>query len=190
MMRSSLVALLCAAMLPNLAACTQTTDLGIECKMTKQKPGCEGDDCSINIDPADVTDEALGYPTLDYIAEGAADCDDLLCLRSRNRKYDDAETAAMGYCTAPCHEDADCSPDWEGNSPSQLVCKQLLNESGAVDEEAQAKYCVLPETEAPGSSGGVIAGDGSGSGESDGTEGASGDNAGDSSTESDPAGEV
>lgn len=193
MMRSSLVALLCAALLPNLAACTQTTDLGYPCEMSKQKSGCEGDDCATFIERSEVTDMDLGYPTLDYIAEGAAGCDDLLCLRSRNRRYEEGskpEDVAMGYCTAPCHEDADCSPDWEGNEKSDLVCKQLLNESGEVDKESQAKYCVRPETEAPGTSGGVIVGDGSENGEAGGTEGASGDTAGDSSTEGDPATEI
>lgn len=143
MNRTSLAVLLCAATLSTLVACSQTTDLGFTCEMTKQAPGCEGEeqDCTVNIDPADITDTELGYPTLDYLAEGVAECDDLICLRSRNRSYDDTSSAAMGYCTAPCQDDADCSPDFEGKK-NTLKCKQLLNENGA----SQAKYCVLPET--------------------------------------------
>lgn len=143
MNRTSLAVPFCAAALLTLAACSQTTDLGFTCEMTKQAPGCEGEeqDCTVNIDPADITDPALGYPTLDYLAEGVAECDDLICLRSRNRHYGDTASAAMGYCTAPCQDDADCSPDFEGKK-NTLVCKQLLNEGGA----SEARYCVLPET--------------------------------------------
>lgn len=123
-----------------LSACTQTTDLGFTCEMTKQKADCTGDDCTEPIDPASITDPALGYPTMDYIAEGVAECDDLVCLRSRNREYpDDTEKVAMGYCSAPCINDDDCSPDWEGKK-HKLTCRQLLGET---ESTSQAKYCVL-----------------------------------------------
>jgi hypothetical protein len=126
-----------------LPACTQTTDLGFTCEMTKQKADCTGDDCAENIDPKEITDAEKGYPTIDYIAEGVAECDDLVCLRSRNRRYEDTETAAMGYCTAPCQNDDDCTPDYNGDKHT-LTCKQLLGENGTAT--SQAKYCVLPET--------------------------------------------
>lgn len=142
MKRTSLLASLGAAALLTLSACSLTTDLGFTCEMTKQKADCEGENCTENIDPAEITDGELGYPAIDYLAEGVAECDDLICLRSRNRRYDDTSSAAMGYCTAPCQDDDDCTPDFEGKK-NTLVCKQLLNEGGA----SQSKYCVLPETE-------------------------------------------
>jgi hypothetical protein len=116
-------------------------------------PKCEGvpagEECPIvNLSPDKVTDPELGYPILDYVSEGVAECDDLVCLRSRNRRYEDTTAAAMGYCTAPCQTNDDCSPDFEGKKKT-LVCKQLRPEgvSGMEEQDTQAKYCVLPETE-------------------------------------------
>lgn len=148
MNRTSLIILICAAFLLTIPACTQTTDLGFTCEMTK--PDCdgvpEGEECpTVNIDPSKATDSELGYPTVDYLAKGVAECDDLICLRSRNRRYEDTASVAMGYCTAPCQTDADCSPDFEGKK-NTLVCKQIEPEVGTDEELSQAKYCVLPET--------------------------------------------
>ena len=135
-------ALFFAALSLSSAACTQTTDLGIGCEMTKQAPDCTGDECTVPIDPASITDAERGYPIMDYIAQGVAECDDLVCMRSRYRKYEDTETVAMGYCSAPCQNDDDCSPDYNGDKHT-LTCRQLLGDTG----QSQAKYCVLPATE-------------------------------------------
>jgi hypothetical protein len=129
-----------------LGACAKT-DLGSTCKMTEP---CDAGVCPIT--PGQVSNTAV-----DYIAFGAADCDDLVCLRSAGTKNPDNDTAqAKGYCTTPCINNDNCSPDYQGHS-DQLQCQRLLLDQdflnalqdGGLYQEffpngVSSTYCVKP----------------------------------------------
>ncbi len=145
-------AFLCSLMAAGgLVGCSSTKDLGATCKMTR--PGDNG--------PEDISEDKVADPAVDYIALGSAECDDLVCIRTAGSANPENELGmARGYCTAPCIDDLDCQPDFEGNEKT-LKCTQLLLDQSfldALEQEdpqtyeqifgsgASAKYCIKPRS--------------------------------------------
>jgi hypothetical protein len=136
-----------------LGACSKT-DLGATCKMTK--PCGDGGVCAIA--PDQVANTAV-----DYVALGSAECDDLVCLRTaRSNNPPNTATEAFGYCTTPCINADNCSPDFQGHS-GNLNCDRLLLDQAFLDalmqqdpatyrrvfgNGASSTYCVLPRGDA------------------------------------------
>jgi len=138
------------SLLVSFAGCEMTKDLGATCAMTK--PGDDG--------PEEIDEDKVADTRIDYIALGSAECDDLVCIRTSDSANPENELGkARGYCTAPCIDDLDCEPDFEGNKT--LKCERLLLDEtflSALKENdpetyeqifgsgASAKYCIKPRT--------------------------------------------
>lgn len=151
MPRILLPALLLAALVGGAVGCQAKTDLAQTCKMTRPDP----DGNTQEIEEAKLSD-----PTIDYVALGAAECDDLVCIRSANtdRNPEHENGGGRGYCTRPCIDDADCNPDFQGNEGT-LVCARLLLDQAFLDalqesdpvayeqafgSDTASRYCVYP----------------------------------------------
>lgn len=110
------------------------------------------------ISPGKVSNERV-----DYIALGSVDCTDLVCLRTAG-SANPANTAdeAWGYCSSPCIDKTNCSPDYQGKD-NKLVCQRLLLDQGFLDSYklsnpaeyeavfgngASSTYCILPSSAA------------------------------------------
>jgi hypothetical protein len=142
---ASTIAVLLAA---GLAGCSVETDLGQTCKMTR--PDTEGG-APIELEASSITSE-----TLDWISFGAAECDDLVCVRTAGSPNPAHENGmARGYCTKPCIDASDCAPDFQGRKGA-MGCEQLLPDLEELKrtnpEEYErifgsgtaTNYCVLP----------------------------------------------
>lgn len=134
--RLLLPAVLLALALP---ACSAKTDIGQTCRMTK--PCDPGPTCPILYSEL-TTDES------DYIALGAAECDDLVCVRLADSSKTPARTEpadeAIGYCARPCIDSMDCEYDWEGKK-GLLACEPLLlTDTSLFGPGASTRYCVYP----------------------------------------------
>ena len=132
--------------------CTPSTDLGQTCKMTKPPPTEGGE-------PVEIDESEVGNTSVDYVALGSAECDDLVCIRtaSSNNPPNDAGKA-RGYCTAPCIDETNCEYDYLGGRNKLTCARLLLSEEfiKALQQEdpetfervfgssASAKYCILP----------------------------------------------
>lgn len=150
MIRSLATSILSCLLAVGLAGCETTKDLGATCAMTR--PGDNG--------PEEIDESKVADDRIDYLALGSAECDDLVCIRTSGSANPENELGkARGYCTAPCIDDLDCEPDFEGNKT--LSCDELLlddpflvalKESDPVTYEqvfgtgASARYCVKPRT--------------------------------------------
>lgn len=150
-MPSKTIPITILALLAFVAGCTTKGDLGANCRMTRSASTPEAP-------PTPVQESAVQNPALDYISFGAAECDNLVCLRtagSTNPSNQDGE--AIGYCSAPCVTDADCDATGDGVEGS-LVCATVLPEMSALAEDdpvlydqifspgtgASNRYCILP----------------------------------------------
>jgi len=58
----------------------------------------------------------------EYVSFGAAECDNLTCVRSRGEPLPATEEAPNGYCSGECITDADCASDSDG----KFVCRELF----------------------------------------------------------------
>lgn len=136
-----------------LAGCQAEKDLGQECRMTTRPPNS---DQSVDIDATSVSD-----PNFDYVALGSAECDDLVCVRTAGSvNPENVEGKARGYCTAPCIDNSDCQPDFQGKKGT-LSCERLLPDEAFLAQlkasdpglfertfgsSVSAKYCVKPRS--------------------------------------------
>lgn len=142
MTRSVLV--LCASALLTLVGCKVSTDYGRNCRMTK--PGsAAGEVIPISKDQLPGTYPATGGgPASDYVALGAAECDDFICVRTFDpvEPYADDATNALGYCTRSCMDNSDCTPDYTGKDGT-LKCDQVLvtNAEAIFGAGAPSKVC-------------------------------------------------
>lgn len=131
-----------------LSACAKT-DLGLPCTLTQP---CSTGTCSI-------PPSAVENRSIDYVALGAAECDNFVCIRTtRSANPENQATAARGYCTSPCIDAQDCSPDYNGKS-NKMICDRIVFDEAFLDrlkkdspEEYEqilgngisSKYCILP----------------------------------------------
>ncbi len=155
MSRILLPSLLLAVLVGGALGCQAKTDLAQPCKMTR--PDQDGN--TTEIEAAKLSD-----PAIDYVALGAAECDDLVCIRSaateKNPPHENG--GGRGYCTRPCIDDADCNPDFQGNEGT-LVCQRLLLDQAFLDQlkendpvayeqafgsDTASRYCVFPRSAA------------------------------------------
>lgn len=106
------------------------TDIGAPCQLEKTRldptiPGCE------NVGPEDVSAHPECFrPNLsdleqgrdkDFISFGVAECDNLICVRSRGSPLPQSEAEPTGACSNECITDADC----QGFEPG-YVCRELV----------------------------------------------------------------
>jgi len=154
MTRTVLAPVIAALLVVGLGACQAEKDLGQTCKMTRPNP--IAGEAPIELEADQVADGSF-----DYMAFGAAECDDLVCLRtSGSANPENEEGRARGYCSAPCIDASDCDPDYLGNKGT-MRCEQVLPDQEFLDalrrsdpetyektfgSGAAAKYCVLPRT--------------------------------------------
>lgn len=149
-----LTAVALAVLAVALFTCTGEKDLGLTCKMTSP--------CDAST-PCPIPEaRVLANTAVDYIALGSAECDDLACIRTRGSQNPaNEEGIAHGYCTAPCIDNSDCSPNYEGKK-GKLVCDQLMMDRAYMDQlqrdnpvlyeqtfgsGASSNYCILPRAE-------------------------------------------
>ncbi|MFN7131361.1 MAG: adventurous gliding motility lipoprotein CglC [Myxococcales bacterium] len=151
MFRLLVPALVLIAVGGGLGACQLKTDLAQPCKMTRPDE---------NGKPQEIEAAKLKDPTIDYVALGAAECDDLVCIRSArtDQNPENEASGGRGYCTRPCIDDADCQFDYQGNE-GRLKCERLLLDQAFLDQLKQSdpeayeqafgsdtasRYCVFP----------------------------------------------
>ncbi len=107
------------------------TDVGAPCNLQKVRldqslPGCDGvtteqiDDRPECFHPT-VADLAAGGDK-EYVSFGAAECDNLTCVRSAGEALPESEEAPNGTCSGECITDQDCSSDGNG----KFVCRELF----------------------------------------------------------------
>jgi len=129
------------------------TDVGAPCNLQKMRadaslPGCG--DIGQDARPEDrpecfhptIADFAAG-PEKEYVSFGAAECDNLTCVRSAGEPLPASEDAPNGTCSGECINDQDC--DSEGNG--KFVCRELFLDQAfltqlrdSLTEEEYAKY--------------------------------------------------
>ena len=152
MTRAALFSLACLLFLGVLMpACKAKTDLGQVCKMTRPRSDKNTDQ--------DIPEGKVGNKNIDYLALGSAECDDLACIRtSRSENPDNKDGKAFGYCTSPCIDDSNCSPDFNGAENTMKCERMLLDEAflqtlketdpatfeATFGTSASARFCVLP----------------------------------------------
>lgn len=127
-MRLSLLSLVMLAFLS--AGTCADNDVGSPCKLQKVRldptiPGCE------SVGPEQVDEAPQCFrPTIedleqgagkDFISFGAAECDDLTCVRSRGAPLPKSEKDPSGTCSRECIDDRDCETE-EG----KYVCRALV----------------------------------------------------------------
>lgn len=154
----------CLATFLGAGSCVET-DVGAPCNLQKVQldqriPGCDG----VTSDDVDTRPECF-RPTLadlaagpdkEYVSFGAAECDNLTCVRSAGDPIPDSEDAPNGSCSGECITDQDCASD-----NGEFVCRELfldqefldsLRESLEPDEYARyfgriqnTKFCARAE---------------------------------------------
>lgn len=116
--------------------CTDT-DIGAPCKIHKDRPDPTLPGCSdVKVDEARTRPECF-RPTIedlraggdkDFISFGAAECDNLTCLRSRDdtltkeERAPASEGSPTGYCSGECINDQDCKTDGD----TKYACRALV----------------------------------------------------------------
>lgn len=161
---SSRVAVLLSALL-FASGCQVTTDLGKQCVLRKKQtkldaqgnPICvkdSSDQCVMKNDQVVYETEVVNIKEReltsgqDYIAFGATDCEDLICVRDvdspANPEYDPSnpeklEASALGYCSRACIQGSDASvcdvtdssvPD---TLKTRMDCRSLLLDQASLD---------------------------------------------------------
>jgi len=127
------------------------TDVGAPCNLQKVRldqnlPGC----ADVTPDQVDEHPECF-HPTVDdlragpdkeYVSFGAAECDNLTCVRSAGDAIPESEDAPNGSCSGECITDQDCSSP-EGD----FVCRELFLDQAfltqlrsSLTEEEYARY--------------------------------------------------
>jgi hypothetical protein len=166
------VLLLSAALLST--GCQVTTDLGSPCVLQKrgpQKKDANGE--PLFADPetkkipvyeaVDIREREL-TPGQDYIAFGATDCEDLICVRDAdapaNTDYaNNPEASAIGYCSRACVQGSGASACEVTNSgvpealKSRMDCRSLLLDQVSLDklraEDPDAYKATFGDTNSP-----------------------------------------
>jgi len=126
---------LAAALLVLAAGCSDT-DIGAPCQIHKDRadpslPGCS------DVKAEDLEERPECFrPTIedlqrggdkDFISFGAAECDNLTCVRSRDSTLTRAEREPpderhpTGYCSGECINDKDCESD-----AGKFICRPLV----------------------------------------------------------------
>ncbi len=107
------------------------TDIGAPCQIQKDRldptlPGC----ADVKADQISQRPECF-HPTIadlnagkekDFISFGAAECDNLTCVRSRGEPDLESEATPSGYCSGECINDLDCETEGGG----KFACRALV----------------------------------------------------------------
>jgi hypothetical protein len=116
-----------------LAACRISTDLGTLCNMVKRNP--DGGQGSVPIREAELPDGGK-----DFVAFGATECEDLVCVRDSNvPKTGTPGAIATGYCSRACSPGNSCpaANSADDNNPNRkLTCRPLI-----LDEQTLSTLC-------------------------------------------------
>ena len=116
-------------LLLSAGTCSET-DIGAPCQLQKTRmdptiPGCQ------DVRPGDLNTRPECFrPNLadleegrdkDFISFGVAECDNLICVRSRGSPLPQSEAEPAGICSNECITDADC----QGADPG-YICRELV----------------------------------------------------------------
>jgi hypothetical protein len=127
----------CLGLFLSAGSCVDT-DVGAPCNLQKMRlnqglPGCDGvkpeqiDDRPECFHPT-IADFAAG-PDKEYVSFGAAECDNLTCVRSAGEKLPETEEAPNGTCSGECITDQDC-----GSEGGKFVCRELFLDQAFLTE--------------------------------------------------------
>lgn len=130
------------------------SDVGAPCSLQKVSldrslPGCSGlSDEALTVDAhpecfhPTVADLAAGGDK-EYVSFGAAECDNLTCVRSRGEEVPSREGEPTGTCSGECITDDDCQSEQDG----KFVCRELFLDEAFLaqlrenlSEEEYARY--------------------------------------------------
>ena len=116
------------------AACKISTDLGTPCFLVKANP--DGGTTAVRLREGDLPDAGK-----DFIAFGATECEDLVCVRDSNYpRNSDPNANATGYCSRACVPTSGACPaanSSDDNDPNKkLNCRALL-----LDDQTIAAIC-------------------------------------------------
>ena len=147
----ALLALSCALCFFLGAGSCVETDVGAPCNLQKMQldqrlPGCA------DVQPDDVAqrpecfhptlDDLAAGPDKEYVSFGAAECDNLTCVRSAGDPLPESEDAPNGTCSGECITDQDCASE-----NGDFVCRELFLDQefltelrSALSEEEYARY--------------------------------------------------
>lgn len=141
----------CLGFFLTAGSCVET-DVGAPCNLAQNLTLRVSAECPAGTSPEEKPDCFDRRPSIgdlraggdkEYVSFGAAECDNLTCVRSRGEPLPETEEAPNGYCSGECITDDDCASDGEG----KFVCRELfldqeflgsLRES--LSDEEYAKY--------------------------------------------------
>lgn len=151
-MRPQFLALSMLSLLLLTAGTCVESDIGAPCQLQKTRldptlAGCEG------VGPDQVGSRPECFrPILadlekgkdkDFVSFGAAECDNLTCVRSRGAPLPSSEAEPAGTCSGECITDLDC----EGAQGGRYVCRELVfddaflgNLKDSLSEEEYERY--------------------------------------------------
>lgn len=126
--RSIVASLVLALSSSSLVACVVSTDLNVTCALKKRARSADGGFTDMRV-PVLYSEISANR---DFIALGATDCEDLVCVRdSQADPVTDMSAPAMGYCSRPCTpgNDNPCpsqDSSLDKNPKTKLSCRALL----------------------------------------------------------------
>jgi hypothetical protein len=131
MRRSILLAVTSFALL----GCPDGTDLGKQCYLVKKDPTDSTGQKPIRIKESEIT------PGKDFVSLGAAECDNLICVRDADQVKGAAGDDAKGYCSGHCLQTSTAAcPSYDSAQDKdpvlRLSCRPLI-----LDEATLAAIC-------------------------------------------------
>lgn len=125
--RQAVTALALAALAWTTAGCTEKTDLGRECTLTRRATATElqaGSDAIVDIRESEIS---AGQ---DFLSFGVTGCDDLVCVHDASSPLTGTPTASVkGYCTRPCAAGDACEVTDSAAVPGvaeTMACRPLV----------------------------------------------------------------
>ena len=122
-----------------LLGCSVKSGLNTQCNLPKRVDG--GVSFLTEGEVQELTSSG-SESTRDFIAFGAVDCEDLVCVRDATfPRGTDLAARAVGYCSRPCLEGAQCPSDDTGldqRQDTKLNCRPLLLDKSTLAALAQS----------------------------------------------------
>lgn len=111
-----------------LSACPVRSGLNTPCTLPKKVDGGVTVSITEREVQANLTSGSMG--TRDFVAFGAVECDDLVCVRDSSfPKGENLDAPAFGYCSTPCAQGITCpsdDPALDKKSDTRMSCRALL----------------------------------------------------------------
>ncbi len=128
------VLVVCGSAALSLVACKTDTELGVPCRLVKRDPSASADGGRIASVPVKESEIAPGQ---DFISFGAADCEDLICVRDRGTPRGNPTDDAQGYCSFACVPGVTECEVTDGRAADDLAarmeCRGLLLDQATLD---------------------------------------------------------